>query len=431
MKKFVSFLLCGCLLVSLCGCKNSDVLESEGIPVEITCAKTDEMSEYYTVSALAKASIQAVITPKTPGKILAVHATIGDTVSQGSLLCSLDKSDMEQTVRTLQAQLEQANAGVESATVNSNRAEGIGYEQTLMQADLALAQAKSALDQAQVNLQLQTTNYQNMKTLYEAGNISRVNFEAAQGQYQTALSAYETAKAAYDNASRNAELASETAQDNIKTAKSGVANAQASKKVLLSQLETARKNLSEMDILSPIDGVVTQENANVGEMAAGALFTVCDLSKIDFEITIPESMVNRIYPAQHATVTVSAANQTVDATVWSVSPGMSAQSAGYTAIVRIENPDSVIKPGMSGSVSFLLNHKENTVVLPLDTLIEEDTTYVYVEKDGSVTKTPVTVGMKDATHAEILSGIAEGDRIVSRGQHSVSDGVKVRVVKEH
>ena len=68
----------------------------------------------------------------------------------------------------------------------------------------------------------------------------------------------------------------------------------------------------------------------------------------------------------------------------------------------------------------------------METVITEDeNTYVYIEKDGTVTKTPVTLGMKDSETAEILEGVLEGDRVVSRGQHTVSDGVKVRVVKEH
>lgn len=433
MKRYISILLSVIFALSLSGCAgNNAPKEATGIPVEITVASVGSMQEHYTLSGSAAPIAEATVVAKTPGKILALHKKLGDSVSQGDLLCALDKSDVMQNVKSLSAQLEQANANIESAQINSNRAQGAGYEQTLMQADLGAAQAKSALDQAKINLDMQTTNYENMKVLYEQGNISRVSFESVQGQYQAAVSSYDTAKIAYDNAIRSQELAKQTADDNVVAASSGVTGATAGRNVLLAQLEAAQKTLSDMDITAPIDGMVVMENAKVGEMATGALYQIADISGIQFKLSVPESMINKIYVGQTASVTVSSAQKTVEASVTSVSPGVTAQSGGYTVVVEIDNEDSAIKPGMVGTVKFLMKEAEETITLPLETVITEDeNTYVYIEKDGTVTKTPVTLGMKDSETAEILEGVLEGDRVVSRGQHTVSDGVKVRVVKEH
>lgn len=433
IKKQIALLLALITLLTLTGCGSKEVpQENPGIPVEITLAVSGAMQEHYTLSGSASPIAEATVVAKTPGKILALNAKLGDTVSQGDLLCALDKTDVLQTVKSISAQLEQANAGIESAQISSNRAQGVGYEQTVMQADLALAQAKSALDQAKVNLDIQTTNYENMKVLYESGNISRVNFESVQGQYQTAVSSYETAKVAYNNAVRGVELAQQTADDNVVSANAGVTSATAGRNVLLAQLEAAQNSLSDMNITSPINGVVVLENAKIGEMATGALYQIADISRIQFKLTVPESMINHIFVGQTASVTVNSANKTVEASVTSVSPGVTAQSGGYTVIIEIDNADSAVKPGMVGTVNFLMNEAEETILLPLETIItEDDNTYVYIEKDGIVTKTPVTLGMKNNETAEILEGVLKGDRVVSRGQHTVSDGVKVRVVKEH
>ena len=127
--------MCLSLAITCTSCKKSDSSTDDNrIPVETVKAVSGSISEEYTVSGVAKALAQAVITPKTPGKILAVYVQPGDTVSQGTLLCSLDKSDLAQSVATLNAQLEQADAGVDSALISSERAQGSGYEQTLMQA---------------------------------------------------------------------------------------------------------------------------------------------------------------------------------------------------------------------------------------------------------------------------------------------------------
>ena len=202
--------------------------------------------------------------------------------------------------------------------------------------------------------------------------------------------------------------------------------------MLLTQLETAQNTLAEMDITSPIDGVVVMENAKIGEMATAPLYQVADISRIQFKLNIPESMINKIFVGQTASVTVNSAELTVDAAVTAVSPGATAQTGGYTVIVEIDNTNMLIKPGMVGTVSFLMDQAEETVIIPLETVItEDDMSFVYIEKDGIVTKTPVTIGMQNQETAEILEGVSLGDRIVSRGQRTVSDGVKVRVVKEH
>ena len=439
MKKFICLMLSILLVFGMAGCgKTTEESQDNpngtnaGIPVEVTLASAGEMQEYYTVSGTAFPIREATIIAKTPGEIEFLNVSLGDKVTQGTLLCSLDKSDVLQTIQALNAQIAQADASIETAQINADRAQGSGYEQTLMQAETALTQAQSAMDQAKINLDLQTTTYENMKILYEKGNISRVNFESVEAQYQAALSSYEAAKSAYENALRSVELAKQTAEDNITAADSGVTGAQAGKNVLLTQLATAQNTLAEMDITAPIDGVIVMENAKIGEMATGALYQIADISRIQFKLSVPESMINKIYVGQTATVTVNAAETTVEASVSTLSPSASAQTGGYTVVLEIDNTNSLIKPGMVGSVSFLMNQAVETVTLPLETVItEDDATFVYIEKDGTVTKTPVAIGMRDSETAEILEGVAVGDRIVSRGQHTVSDGVKVRVVKEH
>lgn len=435
MKKYITLLLAVLLVLAVAGCnqqtQEEKPQENLGIPVEITVASAGKMQEYYTVSGTASPIREATIAAKTPGKILSLNASLGDKVTAGSLLCSLDKSDVLQSISALTAQIEQANAGIDSAQINADRAVGTGYDQLILQAQTAVDQAKSAVDQAKINLDTQTTNYENMKTLYEKGNISRVNFEAVEAQYQAAVTSYNTANTAYENALKALELAKQSAKDNIVVADSGVASAEAGKNVLLTQLESAQKTLAEMDITAPIDGVIVMENAKIGELATGPLYQIADISKIQFKLSVPESMINKLHVGQTASVTVNAAQITAEAAISTISPSANAQTGGYTVILEIENQDSLIKPGMVSTVKFLMAEATETVTLPLETVItEDDATFVYIEKDGTVTKTPVVIGMRDSETAEILEGVSQGDRIVSRGQQTVSDGVKVRVVKE-
>ena len=94
------------------------------------------------------------------------------------------------------------------------------------------------------------------------------------------------------------------------------------------------------------------------------------------------------------------------------------------------NPDYRLKPGMFAKVTLLLAEREDVVLVPRDALRPDGAeTTVFVVRDGTAHRQPVSTGLMNDTLAEIVDGLAEGDEVVLSGHNSLRDQVPVNVVQ--
>jgi len=95
--------------------------------------------------------------------------------------------------------------------------------------------------------------------------------------------------------------------------------------------------------------------------------------------------------------------------------------------VEIENSSFRLKPGMYAKVTFTVEHKENVLVVPANSVIDASGKKgVYVPGEGDVAKfQPVTLGMSDPEKIEITSGVSEGMRVISTGAAALREGDKI------
>jgi HlyD family secretion protein len=196
------------------------------------------------------------------------------------------------------------------------------------------------------------------------------------------------------------------------------------------------------DILSPVDGVVVARNVDVGQTVAASfqtptLFLIAeDLTKMQVNTNVSESDVGRVQEGQAATFVVDAYPGTsfhgIVAQVRNA-PITVQNVVTYDVVVAVDNPDQELKPGMTANVTITTARRADVLRVParalrfrpIDTTAPapkgrkkstDDTVYV-VTGQSEPTPVAVTVGIRDAEHAEVTSGDVKVGDAVAVGVH--------------
>ena len=187
------------------------------------------------------------------------------------------------------------------------------------------------------------------------------------------------------------------------------------------ELGSTRKPNATTTIYAPIDGVVTELSARAGSafMAGASLFRINGLKTVWVNAQIPEAQVS----ATTAGSTVEA-----HATAWpgkafpghviTLLPDVDPQTRTLTARVEIENEDYRLSPGMYVTLDFAGSQAEPQLFVPTEAIIAtgERKVVIFVRNDGGFAVANVTTGREQDGRTTILSGLKEGDSIVSSGQ---------------
>lgn len=464
-----------CAGMAGCGAKETSTQPDSRTPVEVTAMTKQNMVEYYTASGVAAPIQEIDILPKTPSKILNTYAEVGDSIGAGAVLCALDASDLSSQLNQVEAQINQSRAGVAVSQVNKEKAHATGREQALSQAQSAVDQAQTGVDQAQTALHNAGTSvaqaqaavenarqtmenakkdYENNKILLDSGVISQNVLDGVRSKYDNAVFAHDNAvrnlenaqtalesarkteanaKKSYATAVNNYHLTEKAQQDNIAAANAQYDQAVAGVGALQAQRENLQTKLGEMQITSPIQGIIVARNAKAGEFASqqAPLYTVVDLSKVLIDVTVGEQMINKLAPGQNIKVQIrSLDNQVFEGTVDTISYQIDAKKAGYSVQVLVENPENKIKSGMFAEVKIAVSEKPDVFAVDSKLLFNDNEKYyVYViDAENKAVKKEVQIGIKNDEYAEVLGGLETSDRIVSKGQANLIPGMEVKIV---
>ncbi|MEM9661370.1 MAG: HlyD family efflux transporter periplasmic adaptor subunit [Planctomycetota bacterium] len=154
------------------------------------------------------------------------------------------------------------------------------------------------------------------------------------------------------------------------------------------------------------------------------LFGLPDVSKLVAEVRVHESLAGRVTPGQRAMITVDAANgRTVEGTVKEI--GILAENGGwrdpnlreYTVTIAIndENADRSLKPSMRCEAMLVLGRVEQALAAPVPAVFNDGPVrYVYTPSGSLFRRVPIQTGRFSDTHAEILAGLEEGQRVLLR-----------------
>lgn len=269
-----------------------------------------------------------------------------------------------------------------------------------------------------------------------SGKISQLNVREGStvnaGDVMAVLSSDQVVVAA-----RQADVDYESAQSNLDqllhppvTASQSDIAAQRAKVEGLRMTATARqRDVDSLTVRSPIDGVVTARGINIGDKVganqATALFTVADYSQMQVTIAVDELDVGKVKPGQKARVTIDALpGKTYNAEVLRVAAGGTQQQgvATFPVTLSMENPGEV-KSGMTANVDILIDQKDNVLLVPLEAVVKRGgRSFVRTMVDGKMTQVPVTTGLANDTVIEIVSGLKEGDTVVTSTTSSQQSG---------
>ena len=146
--------------------------------------------------------------------------------------------------------------------------------------------------------------------------------------------------------------------------------------------------------------------------------------------SVSETLVPQLAIGDTAEVTVSAIGQTFTAVIRSVERAANLQTKLYTVTLTVPAEVEGLLSGMFADVVFRTDVSENTIVVPSDAILtSEESQYVFTVEDGAARYCAVTTGLTGSGVTEIVSGLSEGDLVVTVGQTYLADGDAVRIVE--
>lgn len=292
--------------------------------------------------------------------------------------------------------------------------------------------------------------YVDFNSKVKAGQlIALMDTSLLQANVDKARSNYDKQKAITDNSLKTYNRYKNLVARNF-MARSELDQAQAdylSNKALLNaakaDLEYAEHQCSFAYIYSPVDGIIVTRNVDPGQPVAASfqapeLFTVAkDLKEMQIEVNVSEADIGKIKEGQEVDYTLDGYQDEIfkgRVSQVRISPTTVSNVVTYTVVVKVDNDDLKLKPGMTANVSIITQKKENVLCVPSIALKytpttkgeikRYDTQGIWVLRGSKPVRETVEIGASDDTYTEITSGnIQEGDRIIvsSDGKSSKQD----------
>jgi membrane fusion protein (multidrug efflux system) len=196
-------------------------------------------------------------------------------------------------------------------------------------------------------------------------------------------------------------------------------------------VERAEITLAHTVIHAPIAGVVTRRLVEQGDLVQ-ANQEICEIADLDLflaKVFIPERQIFQITADQSAKVTLEAVpGETFTARIRMVSPQVDAESGTVKVTLEVAGSER-LKPGMFATVRLITGRRPRTLVIHKAALVleteEED---VIAIVDSRSKRLPVELGLMEGDRVEVLSGISEGDMLVTVGHNGLQEGTLLRVV---
>ena len=205
-------------------------------------------------------------------------------------------------------------------------------------------------------------------------------------------------------------------------------------KLSLNVTKKTYENLAENTYLrSPINGMVTARNYDKGDMYSMAqpIFVVEQILPVKMLVNISESLFTQVHKGMEFDIAVDAyPNEVFKGTVNLLYPTINSATHTFPVEVICDNKDQRLRPGMFARVTATFGTNHNIVVPDVAVVKQQGSGehFIYVlNADNTVTYTKVELGRRMGNRYEILSGIKEGDRVVTEGQVRLKNGVSVTV----
>lgn len=355
-------------------------------PVEVAQVSQGDLVVEREVFGRAVPSKNAPILPKSTGELVEVNVSKGDTVQRGDVIGRVSASNVNDQIRVQEISVQSAEKQLEAARSQRNSAEE------------ALVSARAQLEDAKEQQE----------------GLSGLAKEAAKQAVQQAQSGVNQAKSQVESA----EVSVEQAQLQVQQAQA--------------QLEQTRGQLNNAAIVATVSGEVTSVNGEVGDMVSGQqpFATIVAISPINLQVAVTAKELSLFEKDQEIPAYVSSLEKDVTSKVSYIS-SVTNDSGLYPVEATVTNADGNIKPGMMAKLQLPEMTVSDHILVPTSAVVEENTeTYVYVIEEERAMKVAVEVVRAQSDLTAIKGDVTEGDQVVTKGQLTLSDDNKIRIMKE-
>ena len=416
MDRKLSILLCLSMALTLAGCAAEEEapLMDPTVTVEVAEVQSGSLSNDGTYIGTISAEGTASVIPLVSGTVEEIAVSVGDTVNAGDLLCRFDNESARIALESAQAAYQSALTGVSSAEAAVSSAQEsyqsalVGYGGT----------GDGSLTVLEEQVRLAQDNYEDTQALFEIGAASQVEVDQA---YQTLLSAQaglESAQAALSAA----EAGVQQAQAGVESAQAGVASAQVG-------VSSAEYQLSLYDLTTPISGVVEAVNVTENNFSASGTvaFVISNGNNKTVTFYVTDQVRQTLTPGQEVTVTSD--GMVYQGAITEIGGVVDASTGLFQVKAVIDAQD--LPDGLAVELSTTAYVVEDAVLVPSDALYFEDgDAYVFLLRDGTAVRVPVTIGLYTTDTIAITQGLTPGDQVITSWSASLKDGAPVRVAGE-
>ena len=196
--------------------------------------------------------------------------------------------------------------------------------------------------------------------------------------------------------------------------------------------DLAKLDLSYTRIIAPFDGVITQRLVKEGNLVQvhQPLFRLDDFDPLLAVLNVPERELRTLKPGMTVAMQVDALpGHPFEGTIARVSPVVDSGTGTFRVTAEFRDSSEQLAPGMFGRLGIVYDTRASALVVPREAVMSEDgEDAVYRVIDQEVTRTPVRLGYVSGGDVEIVSGLEEGDWVVTAGKHAIRNASKVEVV---
>lgn len=358
------------------------------VPAAVVAVQRSTIGNTLKIAGEFKPFQDVDVHAKVAGYIKVINVDVGTHVKAGETIAVLE-------VPELAAQLAGADAAVRRAKEEIARAQG----------DLERAKSTHAASHS-------ASERLGDAAKTKAGLVAQQELDDVQAKDLEAEAQVSSAKAA------------------LSAAEQEFAVAQAGQKQVAAMSDYTR-------ITAPFAGIITARYADTGALVAAGtsssaqavpVVKLAQVSVLRLVLSVPESVAAQIHLRDPVKVFVQALNENIEGRVSRFADSLDVQTRTMETEIDCENRDGRLMPGMYTEIELALAKKTNALTVPLEAILRngDDATVLAVNSQNVLEERHVKLGITDNTRAEVVSGLAEGDRVVVGNRSQFRPGQKIQ-----
>lgn len=212
--------------------------------------------------------------------------------------------------------------------------------------------------------------------------------------------------------------------------------AQSRAAVSAANLAIDQQKLERQTLRAPFAGTLGTRLVDAGAYLNGGekIVRLDDVSQLQIEFRVPSGVITRVTDGTpvHVTIPVGGKELAIQGTLSFIDPAVSTDTRSVLLRAVVPNPKDRLNPGLFVKVSVDLDVHQNALVVPVAAVMRDlNAAYVYVVDDQRIARRrAIETGLSNDALVEIVSGLQEGERVVTVGQFRLQDGDPVNVVVE-